>query len=100
MSRTWPPSWAARLVPRTVRLRLTLLYGALFTASGAALLAITYLLVGNATGPRLIVHTSVYDGTARASAPSAPPVPPPSGSRRRRQGWPRPRCAAAGSSSW
>jgi signal transduction histidine kinase len=36
-------------VPRTVRMRLTLLYGALFAASGAALLAITFvLLVRNA----------------------------------------------------
>lgn len=34
-----------RGVPRTVRMRLTLLYGALFTVSGAALLAITFLLV-------------------------------------------------------
>jgi signal transduction histidine kinase len=36
-----------------VRLRLTLLYGALFLASGAALLAITYVLVWNATNPKL-----------------------------------------------
>jgi signal transduction histidine kinase len=36
-----------------VRLRLTLLYGALFLASGAALLAITYVLVWHATDPRL-----------------------------------------------
>ncbi len=34
-----------RRVPRTVRMRLTLMYGALFTTSGAALLAITFLLV-------------------------------------------------------
>ena len=34
---------------RTVRMRLTLLYGALFLACGAALLAITYLLVAHAT---------------------------------------------------
>jgi len=34
---------------RTVRLRLTLLYGALFLASGAALLGITYVLVRHAT---------------------------------------------------
>jgi signal transduction histidine kinase len=34
---------------RTVRLRLTMLYGGLFLLSGAALLAITYLLVVNAT---------------------------------------------------
>ncbi|MFG2086871.1 sensor histidine kinase [Spirillospora sp. NPDC048824] len=34
-----------RKVPRTVRMRLTLLYGTLFTVSGAVLLAITFLLV-------------------------------------------------------
>jgi signal transduction histidine kinase len=34
---------------RTIRLRLTLLYGGLFLLSGAALLAVTYLLVVNAT---------------------------------------------------
>jgi signal transduction histidine kinase len=39
-----------RLPRRTVRLRLTLLYGALFLVSGAALLAITYVLVRHATG--------------------------------------------------
>jgi hypothetical protein len=33
----------------TVRWRLTLLYGALFLASGATLLAITYALVAHAT---------------------------------------------------
>jgi signal transduction histidine kinase len=37
------PHW--RLPGRTVRLRLTLLYGALFLASGAGLLTITYVLV-------------------------------------------------------
>src|SRR5258708_39654753 len=37
---------------RSVRLRLTLLYGSLFLLSGAGLLAITYLLVQNAlAGP-------------------------------------------------
>jgi len=35
---------------RTVRVRLTLLYGGLFLVSGAALLAITYVLFVNATG--------------------------------------------------
>jgi signal transduction histidine kinase len=39
------PHW--RLPGRTVRLRLTLLYGALFLVSGAALLTITYLLVAH-----------------------------------------------------
>ena len=40
---------------RTVRLRLTLLYSGLFLASGAVLLAITYLLFRRGTGPDLIV---------------------------------------------
>jgi signal transduction histidine kinase len=39
-----PHRWL-RLPRRTVRLRLTLVYGGLFLLSGAALLAITYLLV-------------------------------------------------------
>jgi signal transduction histidine kinase len=45
--------WARnpRLPLRTVRMRLTLLYGALFLASGAALLAISYTLTWNATKP-------------------------------------------------
>lgn len=39
-------TWAARqLLPRRVRMRLTLLYGLLFVASGAVLLGITYVLV-------------------------------------------------------
>jgi signal transduction histidine kinase len=38
-----------QLPRRTVRMRLTLLYGALFLLSGAVLLAITYLLVQHAT---------------------------------------------------
>ncbi len=41
-----------RLPRRTVRLRLTLLYGGVFLLSGAMLLAITYVLVGQTTnGP-------------------------------------------------
>ncbi|MEO3822850.1 ATP-binding protein [Actinomadura sp. B10D3] len=35
----------SRKMPRTVRMRLTLLYGSLFAVSGTALLAITFLLV-------------------------------------------------------
>jgi signal transduction histidine kinase len=42
------PHGLPHLPPRTVRLRLTALYGALFTVSGAVLLAITYLLVRSA----------------------------------------------------
>ena len=44
-----PRSWL-RLPARTARLRLTLLYGALFLVSGAGLLAITYVLVSRTTG--------------------------------------------------
>lgn len=40
---SWPP--ALRLPGRTVRLRLTLVYGGLFLVSGVVLLVITYLLV-------------------------------------------------------
>ena len=41
-----------RLPRRTVRLRLTLLYGGVFLLSGAVLLALTYVLVGQTTsGP-------------------------------------------------
>jgi signal transduction histidine kinase len=42
-SRRWRPRW-------TLRLRLTLLYGALFLAAGAVLLAITYELVVHSQG--------------------------------------------------
>ncbi len=41
------PTRLARLRPTRIRMRLTLLYGALFVVSGAVLLAITYLLVSN-----------------------------------------------------
>src|SRR5262245_20660081 len=47
---------APRLPPRTVRLRLTALYGMLFTVSGAVLLAITYLLV-RSTGSLVVIGT-------------------------------------------
>jgi signal transduction histidine kinase len=47
---------ARRLPRRTVRLRLTLLYGVLFLASGAALLAITYFFVDAATADAFIVN--------------------------------------------
>jgi signal transduction histidine kinase len=40
-------AFRVRMPARTVRLRLTLLYGLLFLASGAALLAVTYGLVDN-----------------------------------------------------
>jgi signal transduction histidine kinase len=43
------PPWRLRLPRRTVRMRLTLLYGGLFLLSGAGLLASTYFLVQHAT---------------------------------------------------
>jgi signal transduction histidine kinase len=58
------PSRLAQLAHRphlprsTVRLRLTLLYGALFVVSGAALLTVTYVLVRNSTDRVLVGATS------------------------------------------
>jgi signal transduction histidine kinase len=49
---------------RTVRLRLTLLYGGLFLLSGAGLLAITYVLVDN----RLSAPVSISGGSLPQSA--------------------------------
>ena len=46
---------AARLPPATIRLRLTALYGALFLASGVALLAITYVLVAHELNGRFFI---------------------------------------------
>lgn len=46
-------SWLPR---RTVRLRLTLLYGGLFLLAGIAVLALTYILVAHATTPRAIIE--------------------------------------------
>ncbi|MFC5754632.1 sensor histidine kinase [Actinomadura rugatobispora] len=50
-----------RKAPRTVRMRLTLLYGALFTASGAALLAITFLLVRRNTVFKVLLPCAGID---------------------------------------
>jgi len=58
------PRRMLHLPPRTVRLRLTLLYGGLFLASGVALLLATYLIFRGNTGVDLIVPT----GTAHRSA--------------------------------
>src|ERR1700730_3473943 len=57
------PRRMLHLPSRTVRLRLTLLYGGLFLVSGVALLAATYLLFPSTTGVDLIVPT----GTPRGS---------------------------------
>ena len=63
---------------RTVRVRLTLLYGGLFLLSGAALMAITYALLVNAGfvfSLRTARHqpdTAVVD--RRRAQPAAPPI--------------------------
>ncbi len=47
----------------TIRLRLTLLYGALFLVSGAVLLAVSYLIFRHASGVNLIVQPSSPNGS-------------------------------------
>jgi signal transduction histidine kinase len=76
-----------QLPGRTVRLRLTLLYGVLFLVSGAALLAITYLLVARQyTGNERIFGIGIPAGGADTGATItvepgtlAPPPPPVAG---------------------
>jgi signal transduction histidine kinase len=65
---------ARRHLPRrTVRLRLTLLYGGLFLISGTVLLAITFALVRNAlTGP-MAKSFIPAPGHTPASSPGMPP---------------------------
>jgi signal transduction histidine kinase len=63
---------AAHLPRRTVRLRLTLLYGAVFLVSGAALLGITYFFVDASTGNAFIVHNN--NGTTIAGFQIGSPV--------------------------
>jgi two-component system sensor histidine kinase VanS len=57
-----------RLPPRTVRRRLTLLYSGLFFVSGAALLAITYILVRRSSRPDLIIPTGSREGSTSPGA--------------------------------
>jgi two-component system sensor histidine kinase VanS len=52
------------LPSRTVRLRLSLLYSGLFLVSGAALLAVTYILVRRSSGPDLVVAGGSAKGPA------------------------------------
>lgn len=67
----------SRFPRRTIRLRLTLIYGGLFLVSGAALLAITYLLVANVTGDRLYVARSPGSVSVISTFPVPPTVGPP-----------------------
>jgi two-component system sensor histidine kinase VanS len=59
------PRRMLHLPSRTVRVRLTLLYGGLFLVSGVALLATTYLLFRSNTGVDLIVPTGARRGLTR-----------------------------------
>jgi signal transduction histidine kinase len=77
-----PRSWL-RLPRRTARLRLTLLYGGLFLACGAALLAITYELVRAVPRdvPRVVTypHGREHTGPPRAGASAAQLIQIPDG---------------------
>jgi hypothetical protein len=66
---------------RTVRLRLTALYGALFLASGAGLLTITNILARSWPWPQLDVDILI----SPASSPSPHPFRAPAASLRRLQ---------------
>jgi len=59
------PRRLLHLPSRTVRLRLTLLYGGLFLVSGVALVAATYLLFRGNTGVDLIVPNGTALGPGR-----------------------------------
>ena len=68
-----PGRWAA-LPRRTVRLRLTALYGALFLASGAGLLAITNILARSWPWPRPAIVTPVGSRVGRLCTVAPRPV--------------------------
>ncbi|MEV5750007.1 HAMP domain-containing sensor histidine kinase [Actinoallomurus sp. NPDC052308] len=72
------PRVPAGLRPRTVRLRLTALYGVLFAVSGAILLGVTYLLVRHATGPRRVLYRTGGIGpvVSGGGAFTQQPLPP------------------------
>jgi signal transduction histidine kinase len=68
------PSWLLRRAPRrTVRLRLTLLYGGLFLLAGAVLLTITYVLVANSqAGNNASLVSRPGGGFAVSAGPAGP----------------------------
>jgi signal transduction histidine kinase len=67
----------ARLPRRTVRFRLTLLYGGLFAGAGAAVLALTYVLVAHTTDDQTLVRE--VNGTLQITTGRAPAGSIPSG---------------------
>ncbi|MEU0565137.1 ATP-binding protein [Nonomuraea sp. NPDC005983] len=58
---------------RTVRLRMTLLYGGLFLVSGVVLLAITYLLVRHAVMGQVVKSFIPAQGDGSVPSPNMPP---------------------------
>jgi signal transduction histidine kinase len=62
----------------TIRLRLTLLYGALFLTTGALLLAVTYVLVAHTPPWAGVTPPRAPELTLPGGAGPAPQVPPPS----------------------
>ena len=67
-------SWIRSCLPRrTVRLRLTLMYGALFLVSGATLLATTYLLVKGSGSEEVTFSKGGVQGSIVGSVPGISP---------------------------
>jgi signal transduction histidine kinase len=62
-----------RMPRRSVRLRLTMLYGSLFLLSGACLLVITYFLVAQQLSARLQVSSAAAGAGSAATAPITVP---------------------------
>jgi signal transduction histidine kinase len=75
----WPRALRPRLPRRTVRLRLTMHYGIMFLLSGAALLAITYVLVAYTfpvvTTARQPAAVAIQNGTGCLATPYSAPAP-------------------------
>jgi signal transduction histidine kinase len=71
----WARRYAHELLRPTIRLRLTLVYGALFVVAGAVLLTITYLLVDHDLSQRVRVLVRRVDHAPAVTAGGAtPPV--------------------------
>jgi signal transduction histidine kinase len=68
------------MFPRTVRVRLTLLYGTLFAVSGACLFAVAYVLIVSVSPSQFIVvqpRSEGPGGTTQGGGLPAPPSPHP-----------------------
>jgi signal transduction histidine kinase len=70
---TAPPSWL-RLPRRTAQLRLTMLYGSLFTLCGAGLLGFTFWLFDRATAGKRLLRLTGTGGTQIPVQGSTPPA--------------------------